>query len=103
MPVYRGVPISFDLIKDGVHLSPTLSQKLWNHSPSGFCWGYEGSGPAQLSLALLLDVLGDKERAVRLHQRFKRRVVARLAMDEPWELTTKQIMEHVEALEAELG
>lgn len=26
-----------------------------NHSPSGFEWGYGGSGPAQLALAILLD------------------------------------------------
>lgn len=49
---------------------------LWNHSPSGFEYGYHGSGPAQLALALLADALGDDEQAVALHQEFKRRVVA---------------------------
>jgi hypothetical protein len=34
-----------------------------NHSPTGFEWGYSGSGPAQLALALAADVLGDDERA----------------------------------------
>ena len=29
-----------------------------NHSPSGFNWGYGGSGPAQLALAILADFLG---------------------------------------------
>ena len=32
---------------------------LWNHSPTGFEWGYCGSGPAQLALALLADHLGE--------------------------------------------
>lgn len=29
--------------------------KVANHSPDGFEWGYTGSGPAQLSLAMLCD------------------------------------------------
>jgi hypothetical protein len=28
------------------------------HSPTGFEWGYEGSGPAELARCLLIDVLG---------------------------------------------
>jgi hypothetical protein len=28
---------------------------LVNHSPTGFSWGYAGSGPAQLALAILAD------------------------------------------------
>lgn len=30
------------------------------HSPSGFSWGYAGSGPAELARCLLIDHLGDK-------------------------------------------
>ena len=59
-------------------LDPGWSQKVWNHSPDGFQWGYEGSGPAQLALAILLDVTGDKERSIRLHQDFKRDKIATL-------------------------
>jgi hypothetical protein len=29
-----------------------------NHSPTGFSWGYAGSGPAQLALAILADYFG---------------------------------------------
>jgi len=36
---------------------------LRRHSPDGFNWGYEGSGPAQLALALLADYLGRPETA----------------------------------------
>jgi hypothetical protein len=32
-----------------------------NHSPDGFEWGYGGSGPAQLALALCIDALGGNE------------------------------------------
>ena len=37
-------------------LSPLKSQSIVNHSPDGFNWGYLGSGPAQLALAILLEV-----------------------------------------------
>lgn len=37
-------------------LDPKL--KLVNHSPTGFSWGYGGSGPAQLALAILADHFG---------------------------------------------
>lgn len=72
-------------------LDPKLSQKAWNHSPDGFQWGYEGSGPAQLALAILLDVTGDKERSVRLHQDFKRDKIA--ALDNNFVLTVDEIDE----------
>jgi hypothetical protein len=41
---------------NGKELSPIKSQKVWNHSPDGFNWGYGGSGPAQLALAICLEV-----------------------------------------------
>ncbi len=49
---------------------------LRRHSPDGFQWGYSGSGPAQLALALLADSLGDDELAQRLYQEFKREFVS---------------------------
>ena len=51
-------------------LKPSASQKLYNHSPDGFNWGYSGSGPAQSALAILLDCLG-KELALKHYQAFK--------------------------------
>lgn len=55
-------------------LEPSLT--IYNHSPDGFQWGYTGSGPSQLALALLLDVTGDPELAHKHHQEFKRQFVA---------------------------
>jgi hypothetical protein len=40
---------------DGKLLTPDRSLKVRNHSPTGFNWGYGGSGPAQLALAILLE------------------------------------------------
>jgi Family of unknown function (DUF6166) len=54
------------------------SLKLWNHSPTGFNWGYGGSGPAQTALALVLDWTGDAEVAKLLYQDFKFLIVAGL-------------------------
>jgi hypothetical protein len=73
---------------DGGALNPRLD--LWNHSPNGFEWGYCGSGPAQLALALLADHLGNDEEAVRLHQGFTRSVVSGLP-HRNWTLTSLEI------------
>ena len=78
-------------------LAPRLD--LRNHSPTGFSWGYLGSGCAQLALALLVDVLGDKGRALDLYQRFKERAIATRNQDHPFEMTDAQVLEHVASIE----
>jgi hypothetical protein len=72
---------------DGAPLDPRFDLKRL--SPTGFEWTYEGSGPAQLALALLADHLGDDARALALYQPFMRTVVAEL--DNSWELTSAEI------------
>ena len=73
---------------DGEALSPR--QDFRAASADGFEWGYGGSGPAQLALALLADHLGDGEPALALHQEFKWAVVASLPR-ERWTLTSDEI------------
>ena len=73
---------------DGGPLDPRLD--LRNHSPTGFEWGYGGSGPAQLALAALADHLGDDAEALRLYQDFKFAVVAKLP-HESWTLSSEDI------------
>lgn len=73
---------------DGRRLNPR--QDLWNHSPTGFEWGYVGSGPAQLALAILADHCGNNERALNWYQRFKWAVIAELPHRE-WILTSEDI------------
>lgn len=53
-------------------------------------WGYAGSGPAQLALALLADAVEDDEIALDYHQKFKRNVVAAFDRD-GWTLTQADI------------
>jgi hypothetical protein len=63
---------------------------LRRHSPTGFEWGYGGSGPAQLALALAADVLRDDKVALDLYQRLKFRVVGRLPAD-CWTLSEAEL------------
>jgi hypothetical protein len=98
--MYTGCIVNDGEIKDvdrivthnGKVLSLAKSLKIVNHSPTGFCWGYAGSGPAQLALAILLEQFnGDKERALSLYQDFKFKIIARLPMDEDFTLTDEQV------------
>jgi len=68
------------VLNDGVKtpLNPKPSQELYNHSPDGFNWGYLGSGPAQLSLAILLDLIGRKP-ALAYYQLFKFEFVSKFS------------------------
>jgi Family of unknown function (DUF6166) len=85
---------------DGKVIDPEVSLKVVNHSPTGFCWGYLGSGPAQLALAILLVHLkGDEERALALYQDFKSAVIARLPIDEDFVLTDQQVESAISAID----
>jgi Family of unknown function (DUF6166) len=67
-----------------------LRLDLRNHSASGFEWGYEGSGPAQLAVAILADFLRDDDTALRLHQPFKRDIIAHLPVMS-WEMSEEVV------------
>jgi hypothetical protein len=72
-----------------------LCLHVYRHSPDGFAWGYSGSGPAQLALAILCDFLEHSNNvvALQLHQEFKSRFVAAVGMDSEFRLTGEQILE----------
>ena len=93
MKVYEGKRngTAADVTVDGRPLNPR--RDLWNHSPSGFEWGYSGSGPAQLALAILADCLGDDE-AWEWYQDFNASVVAGLPYA-GWTLTEEAILETI--------
>lgn len=65
---------------NGKELSPEASQKLINHSPDGFAWGYGGSGPAQLALAICLEIYPEPK-ALAYYQIIKETLVAQLPGD----------------------
>ena len=62
---------------DGKEITPEKSLSVMKHSPSGFAWGYGGSGPAQLALAILLDLV-DKKSALNWYHDLKVSFIARL-------------------------
>ena len=59
------------------------------HSPTGFSWGYHGSGPAELARCILWDHL-HAEPAPAVYQDFKSDVVARFETDE-WRVSTAEV------------
>lgn len=73
--------------------------------PGRVNWGYGGSGPAQLALAVCLKFM-PQEQAVARHQGFKREVIAALAQEDfEIELTLIQIRgqdAHIKLLEEAL-
>lgn len=59
-------------------LSPKASQTIKNHSPDGFNWdNYGGSGPAQLALAVCLELFGP-DKALELYQKFKWDIISHI-------------------------
>ena len=107
--VYRGIPLvacetyvyvrpsNSDICND---LAPRLD--LVNHSPDGFGWGYAGSGPAQLSLALLADALEDDERALKLYQPFKGAYVAGLPPEKVWLISASSVQAFARFIERQM-
>jgi hypothetical protein len=63
----------------------------------GFEWTYEGESPQQLAFAILVDYLGDKERALRLSQPFMKLTVANL--DQDWVLKGDEIDRTIKQIE----
>lgn len=63
---------------------------LANHSPDGFEWGYPGSGPAQLALAICADFLDDDAEALKVYQDFKMARVATIQSDD-WIITSTEV------------
>ena len=72
---------------DGEPLDLAYSVKLIDDS--GIEWSYEGTGPLQLSLALLNDHFSDSAKALEHHEAFMRHVVANF--NNEWEMTSKDI------------
>ena len=78
----RGIASTREIYLDDKYLDPIRSQKVWNHSPDGFSWGYSGSGCAQLALAIMLELTGKPDG----YQDFKFRFVAALPQGQNFEV-----------------
>ena len=84
--IVQGDRVTSKVMLNGKLLNPVASQQVYNHSPDGFNWGYCGSGPAQLALAILLETLAIPAWAVKYHQEFKSSVISKLPMDKDFYL-----------------
>ena len=97
MSIYKGTRTSQGCIVtvDDEPLDPRPD--LHDYSPTGFEWNYAGSGPAQLSLAILAHHYRDKltlpsgdNMALRLCQRFKQEAIAKFPL-EGFEIDTNYV------------
>ena len=62
---------------------------LVHHSPTGFEWGYGGSGPADLARSIIGDVLGSTDPDPAIYQPFKWQFVA--GWGDRWEINLNDI------------
>jgi hypothetical protein len=103
---YRLLGISYVFVWEAarpqkpVRLDPRID--LWEYSPSRLEWGTEGTGPAQLALALASHCLGDDERAMRIHQQLKQVIRDELDRD-MWSMTDSRLMELIHQCENQKG
>ena len=78
--VYRGyrgpMGATVTVEREGQVRELPMRLDLRNHSPSGLEWGYLGSGPSQLALAILADGTRDDQYATKHYQQFKMDVIS---------------------------
>jgi len=88
-----------EVLEDGAEVGRPLRHHI-RHSPTGFEWGYAGSGPADTARCLLIDYLGHDVPAT-VYQRFKAIVVQGLPAQ--WELRAEDLARALAQLRAETG
>jgi hypothetical protein len=101
--LYKGkrLPSGDHVVTDSYGNALDARQDLYNHSPTGFSWGYSGSGPAQLALAILADYFSNDVKALQYYHDFKWRVIAGIHTDE-WILTGQEIDAAMAEIERDL-
>ena len=104
--VYEGVSqgeMAWKVLKNGDLFDPKPSLAVNNHSPDGFSWGYAGSGPAQLALAILMEEFS-LDFARENYNAFMRDVICGLDMGNAFTLTSDRVRgwvdSHMESQEA---
>ena len=104
--VYEGISqgeMAWEVLKNGDLFDPKPSLAVNNHSPDGFSWGYAGSGPAQLALAILMEEFS-LDFARENYNAFMRDVICGLDMGNAFTLTSDSVRtwvnNHVESQEA---
>jgi len=103
------VPLEFYSLERGENDEPITNipfyskhAKLWSHSPNGFEWGYEGSGPAELARNIIFDACGDWDKTQNHYQDFKREFIARIPF-EGGKIEKKRVMDWIEKRESQFS
>lgn len=78
-----------------------VSLKIRNHSPTGFNWGYGGSGPHQLAIGILYDFTGDQYLTETLSHWFCVDFVSRWG--DKWELDGQTLHDWIEKKKSEMN
>ncbi len=96
MKIYKGLrgPQGTIVTVDDVPLDPRTD--LRNFNADGFEWGYEGSGPSQLALALIADHL-NAEMALKHYRDFMTTIIAEIEGDE-WTMSSEDIDRRTEEI-----
>ena len=100
-----GFPVKVCFVKEdgsleiAKELCPKRSQKVQNHSPDGFNWGYTGSGPAQCALGIMLEVTNDKRRSLNLYHKLVSDAISQIPEGELFEITEERILEWIKTEE----
>jgi hypothetical protein len=84
---------------DGAALDPCTN--VAEFTKNGFEWSYEGPEPRQLALALLVDHLGDNNKAMASVEPFMRAVVANFGNE--WEMNSSDLDQALAALSGKAG
>lgn len=94
------------IMEDGTQQSLRPRLDIAHHSPSGFEWGYNGSGPCQLAVAILVDVYGDDIATyMELVNDFKYHVISKLHREpnSVWTIPVKEVLRFVACGRAGFG
>lgn len=121
MKIYRGIPPHEVRVEPGEGGGIYPLPHIIKHSPTGFAWGYGGSGPTELARCILIDLFtplnarcprcrgrGTNRTVTKacdactgegylvppgVYQSFKWNFLAKLPSSEPWEISEEQIRE----------
>ena len=95
MAIIRGEWATGRVWIDDRELLPERSLQVRNHSPTGFSWGYGGSGPAQMALALLLELTrGKQDLSLVWYQEVKWQIIAKLPQTD-FTLDSQEIIDFI--------
>lgn len=92
MRLKEGTEVS--IVVDGVPRPLPFHLGVSAHSPGGFEWGYPGSGPSQLALAMCVELFGPDE-ALKVYQLVKDRLIAPIR-DKKWTIRGNEIVTAIE-------